>query len=520
MAVESITSNDVRYPDLVQGNNLRFVGTPDAVYLPRNATEVADCVKRLVGAKTRFTVRSGGHCYEDHVFNRGVRAVIDLGLLRQVAHDPTTGCIAVDSGQSLWDVYLKLHRGWGVTIPGGSCATVGAGGHIVGGGYGLLSRRNGLTVDHLHGVEVVTADGEIRVVTRDNTGADRDLWWAHTGGGGGNFGVVTRYLLRTPAAPAGTLLPRAPRQVLLHDIVLTWDKLGTDGAQLRTMLRRFSEWCEHNSAHDAGTRNDLFALFRVFPRLDTHARAIHLTTQVAIDDHTPERLRAARDVLKEFLASVLTVGAPTPQTIDAMSPLPWLNATHQLGQGTWDRRADYKSAYHRRLNSDQISALVTVFAAAGKGADGARVSLDTYGGKVNATAKGATATPHRDSVIKAQYFTLWADPAEDEAHIQWLRKAYSQVYAGTGGIPAACNDKPGTVDTDGCFVNYLDADLPAPLGTVPAWWQLYYGDTNFAKLVKVKATFHSGNVFQHAQSIPTSMPKTTGSRPPTRPATG
>jgi FAD/FMN-containing dehydrogenase len=514
MPSEAITEKDVRYPDLVQGNNLRWVGAPEKVYLPGNATEVAECVKRLTGENTRFTVRSGGHCYEDHVFNPGVKAVIDLGRLRGVAYDPDTGCIAVEPGQGLWDVYLKLHRGWGTTIPGGSCATVGAGGHIAGGGYGLLSRRDGLTVDYLHGVEVVTADGWTRVVTRDSSGNDRDLWWAHTGGGGGNFGVVTRYLLGVPTATGATpqqdLLPRAPRQVLLHDIVIPWDQLGPGGVALGEMLRRFSTWCEANSAHPAaGAHNNLFALFRVFPRLTAQERAIHLTTQVALSDDTSQCLKEARRVLKGFLDSVLTVSSwsTRPKSIEGMSPLPWLNATHQLGQGSWDRRADCKSAYHRRLTGSQIDALVAAFAEAGRGAEGARVSLDTYGGKVNTVAKDATATSHRDSVIKVQYMTFWTDPARDKVQADWLRHAYERVYRDTGGVPAACNNNPTGVATDGCFVNYLDADLPgSPQSGVPAWWQLYYGDKNFAKLVSVKGEFDKNNVFRHAQSIPTRMP--------------
>jgi FAD/FMN-containing dehydrogenase len=514
MPIEAITKQDVRYPDLVQGNNLRWAGTPDKVYLPRDVGEVAECVRLLAGENTRFSVRSGGHCYENHVFNPDVRAVIDLGMLRRVAYDPETGCIAVEPGQGLWDVYLKLHRSWGTTIPGGSCATVGAGGHIAGGGYGLLSRRDGLTVDYLHGVEVVTADGEIRLVTRNSSGTDRDLWWAHTGGGGGNFGVVTRYLLRVPTAtdkPAPQhLLPRAPRQVLLHDLVISWDQVGTSGVELAEMLRRFSIWCVGNSAHpDSGARNNLFALLRVFPRLTGQERAIHLTTQVAIDDHTSQRLNEARQVLKDFLGAVVTVSSwsTRPKAIEGMSPLPWLNATHQLGQGTWDRRADYKSAYHRNLTGCQVDELVAAFAEAGRGAEGARVSLDTYGGKVNTVAKDATATPHRDSVIKVQYMTFWTDPRQDDVQVDWLRRAYQRAYRETGGFPAACNDNPHGIATDGCFVNYLDADLPGgPRSGTPTWWQLYYGDKNFKKLVTVKQVFDKDNVFRHGQSIPTSVP--------------
>jgi hypothetical protein len=96
----------------------------------------------------------------------------------------------IESGASLWTVFERLYLGWGVTIPGGQCGGVAAGGHIQGGGYGALSRRLGSVVDYLYAVEIVVVDrsGRARAVvaTREPGDENRDLWWAHTGGGGGN----------------------------------------------------------------------------------------------------------------------------------------------------------------------------------------------------------------------------------------------------------------------------------------------------------------------------------------------
>jgi hypothetical protein len=96
------------------------------------------------------------------------------------------------------------------------------GGHVSGGGWGWLTRRDSLIVDHLYGVEVVVVDanGAVRTVvaTREANDPNRDLWWAHTGGGGGNFGVVTRYLFRSPGVTSTDprkLLREPPAQVLL-----------------------------------------------------------------------------------------------------------------------------------------------------------------------------------------------------------------------------------------------------------------------------------------------------------------
>lgn len=115
-----------------------------------------------------------------------------MSALKAVYFDAEHGAFAVEAGALLLDVYERLYRGWGVTVPGGMCFQVGAGGHVSGGGWGLLCRRYGLVVDHLYAVEVVVVDedGTVRTVvaTREDDDPDRELWWAHTGGGGGTSG--------------------------------------------------------------------------------------------------------------------------------------------------------------------------------------------------------------------------------------------------------------------------------------------------------------------------------------------
>ena len=91
-----------------------------------------------------------------------------------------------------------------MTIPAGESPDLGVGGHVLGGAFGFLCRQHGLAADHLYGVEVVVVDetGTARsvVATREPSDPNRELWWAHTGGGGGNFGIVTRYWFRSPGA--------------------------------------------------------------------------------------------------------------------------------------------------------------------------------------------------------------------------------------------------------------------------------------------------------------------------------
>lgn len=481
--IRKVSATDAEYSDLVRGNNQRWVGQPATVYLPTSASEVETVVKELLKtSRLRFPVRSGGHCYEDYVFNREAKAVIDISALNTI--EAGNGGIWIGAGCTLWDVYKVLHRRWGTTLPGGSCGTVGAGGHIAGGGYGLLSRRDGLTVDYLAAVELVDGTSKREIYSTLTPGSPL---WAHTGGGGGNFGVVTRFLVQH--------LPKAPSQVLLHELELTWDQLGRGGWLLETMLSRYNEWCKAHAAftNDTAKQRNLFALFRVFPRVNPAARAVKLTTQVAIDANV--NINAARKILNEFIQAVVTVPSDdtSPTTLQKFEPLPWLNATHRLSQGTWNYRADYKSAYHRWLTADHISRLVAVFHTAGRGAEGARVALDTYGGKVNAIDRTKTAAPHRDSAIKLQWQTYWTDPRNDGWNTSWLRNAYESVY---DKLPDATNNDATNKSTDGCFVNYLDADLPSD-----TWFNYYYGSDTYKNLQAAKKQLDPHNRFNHAQSI-------------------
>jgi FAD/FMN-containing dehydrogenase len=203
-----ITRTDPRYAMLRRSRNLRWDGndaeTVAEIELCETAEQAAEALQRIVDAGMRPTIRSGGHCYEDFVVNNPGGAILDLSLLKSVSLPGDDTRYRISPGLELGEVYIDLYKRHGVTIPGGSCYEVGAGGHISGGGYGVLSRLHGLTVDYLSAVEILTVDGKghvaLRRIDKDH---DPDLFRACRGGGGGNFGVITGFLFdRLPAAPS------------------------------------------------------------------------------------------------------------------------------------------------------------------------------------------------------------------------------------------------------------------------------------------------------------------------------
>ncbi|GLZ42521.1 FAD-binding protein [Actinokineospora sp. NBRC 105648] len=481
-----------QYPDLVRGVNLRWVGNPDEVWVARTADDVVAAVGSALRTGRRVAVRSGGHCFED--FATGdVRVLIDVSGLDTVDYDPGRRAFAVGAGATLGEVYTKLFKGWGVTIPGGSCPTVGVGGHIAGGGYGPLNRLHGLVVDHLYAVEVVVAgrDGRARkvVATREADDPNRDLWWAHTGGGGGNFGVVTRYWFRSKNAGGSdptALLPKPPRELLVSTVIWPWARL--DQAAFVRLVRNFTGWFAANNAPGS-------PLASVYAHLATfHSSGGAVALNVQIDAGLPNADRQ----LDAFLAAVDNGVGVAHQTVER-SRLPWLLGTRWSGfaDRPTGKRIKGKSAMHRGALSERAAtALYANLTRADYTHPGSGVLIAPYGGEVTAAAPGATASVHRDSAITLLYVSEWTDPAQDGLHIDFQRRLYRDVYATTGGVPV-----PGA-ETSGAYVNYADADLLDPAWNTSGvpWSTLYYRDA-YPRLLETKARWDPNNVFHHRMSI-------------------
>ncbi|CAM5658714.1 FAD-binding oxidoreductase OS=Streptomyces tendae OX=1932 GN=F3L20_30605 PE=3 SV=1 [Streptomyces tendae] len=482
-----------QYADLARGVNQRWIGSPDWIALPRTTGQVVAAIQRAVDTGRRVAVRGGGHCFENFVGDDEVRALVDLSAMNAIGYDTRRGAVEVGAGARLGDVNEQLFKRWGVALPGGSCPTVGVGGHISGGGYGPLNRTRGLTVDHLHAVEVVVVDrdGTARAVvaSRDDRGALHDLWWAHTGGGGGTFGVVTRYWLRSPGAPGSDprrVLPAPPAELLVATVVWPWQDLDRDS--FGALLKNYSAWhVAHNAPGDPEA--DLYSHLAVFHR---SGGAVALNVQLSTERGDPDRR------LDAFLAA-LGRGVATPSRTVERHRLPWLMATQWSGfaDRPSGKRIKGKSAYHRTAFDDaQVQALRRHLTRTDYDHPGSGLLIAPYGGRVNAVAPHETALAHRDSALMLMYVSEWTAGAEDDRHVGFLRDLYEDVYAAAGGAPA-----PGR-GTAGAYVNYADTDLKDPRRNRSgvSWQELYFG-ANHARLRRAKAGWDPRNEFRHALSV-------------------
>ncbi|MBF9127559.1 FAD-binding oxidoreductase [Plantactinospora sp. S1510] len=482
--------DDPRYPDLAQRGNRRFVGTPDEIRVVGSTEQVVAAVQDAVRTGRRVAVRSGGHCFEDFVDNPAVRLLIDMSGMTGVYHDPLRNAFAVEAGATLGEVYRRLYLGWGVTLPGGSCPGVGAGGHVAGGGYGPLSRLHGLVVDHLYAVEMVTVDrsGTARAVfaSREPADPNRELWWAHTGGGGGNFGIVTRYWFRSPGVPGndpGRLLPRPPESVLSFTVQWPWE--GMDERGFSRLARNFGSWCERHGG--PGT-----AQARLYSELLLSRRPAGNHTLIGQVAGGSGAVRLLDEHVAALGAGVGVAPVRTQET------LPWLmSALRGNGDDGKRWRLKTKAGYLRRGFTDrQLSAAYHHLTRADYANPAGSLSLNTYGGQINTVSSAATATAQRDSVIKLFYLAGWVDPAEDAQHLAWIREFYRDMYADTGGVPVP-NGR-----NDGSYINYPDVDLADPAWNTSGvpWSELYYR-SNYPRLRRVKTRWDPRNVFRHALSV-------------------
>jgi aclacinomycin oxidase len=482
-----VRPGDPRYAKLAgRGYNTRFVGSPDEIWLVRNADDVERAVNRAIACDKRITVRSGGHCFESLVDNPQVRLLVDTSEMRRVTFDRRMNAFCVEAGARLGDVYRALYEGWGVTVPGGTCPEVGVGGHVSGGGYGPLSRRYGLIVDHLYAVEVVVAPrghkARTIIATREPDDPHRDLWWAHTGGGGGGFGIVTRFWFRTPWATGGprSLLPRPPSRMRKSVVSWPWD--GLTEANFTRLVTNHNAWHAANS--DPGSPYSVMhSSLSLFTWL-----AGRVDLEIRMDATLPDT-----DRLHDDYIAALSEGVGVEPTVDITEGT-WLDIILEPTVTNEFTRSKSTGGHMRKVfTEDQIAAMYRALTDPNH-FGGGFVYLASYGCAINTVAPAARAIPQRDSILKLWYCTVWDEPVLDEAEIEWLRALRGSVHAGGFPVP---NDRQ-----DGGYINYPDVDIrdPGQNRTGVPWYRIIWKD-NYPRLQRVKNAYDPRNVFRHALSL-------------------
>ena len=390
-----------------------------------------------------ISIRGAGHNIAGNsVCNRGV--MIDFSKMRNVHVDPEKKRAHVEPGATLGDMD-KATQAYGLATPSGINSTTGIAGLTLGGGFGWLTRKYGMTIDNLISAEMVTAKGsQIRVSADENT----DLFWAIRGGGG-NFGVVTRFEFK--------LHPVGP-EIIAGLLVFPF-------GQARQVLKKYREFLQ--SAPEELT---VWCILRKAPPLPFLPAKVHgkevvvLAVCYAGDSANGQKLI---EPLRGF-------GDAHGEHIGAQPYVQWQQAFDPLL--TPGARNYWKSHNFKELSEGALDSIIQF---AGKlPTPQCEIFIGHIAGAGNRIPADAAAWGHRDTRLVLNVHGRWDDPADDKRCIAWAREFFkaSAPYASAGA-----------------YVNFMTEDESDRVTAA-------YG-SNYARLVQIKQKHDPDNVFHMNQNI-------------------
>jgi FAD/FMN-containing dehydrogenase len=193
--VKFLTPDATDYATARMVYNAGILTRPKVIASCASESGVQHALERANAENWPVAVKAGGHSFEGFCLNDD-GLVVNVSPMREMRLDPKTGIFTAGAGCRLEEVnQFLLARGR--FLPAGSCRTVGLAGLTLGGGYGMLARKWGLTCDHLRRIKMVDGTGIIR-----DSNEETDLLWAARGGGNGHFGIVTELTFNTRVAPS------------------------------------------------------------------------------------------------------------------------------------------------------------------------------------------------------------------------------------------------------------------------------------------------------------------------------
>lgn len=387
-------------------------------------------------------VRGGGHSVAGLSTCDG-GLVIDLTRLRAVTVDPVARTAAVQGG-AIWGDVDRETQAFGLVVPGGVVSETGVGGLTLGGGEGWVRRKYGLTIDSLRAATVVCADGSVHVASDDH---DEDLFWALRGGGG-NFGVVTNF--EFDAHPLGPIVAFAGVMYSTRDAA--------------SILPR---WRDH--LIDAPDEVTSLAVAISMPADPGLPPAVHNQSCLVIGGVYVGDVDTGMDVLqplRELGKPLADISGPTPfaavnSSFDAFFPM-----------GTYQ---SYWKAQNLDLLPDELLTVVAEKADS-RPSPVTLCALFHMGGAINRVDETDTAYGERSAEWMSSFDGNWEDPADNDANIAWVRRAFDEV--GKFG--------KGTTYTN--FTGQADESVEALARNA-------YG-TNTARLRSIKKRYDPDNFFR------------------------
>ena len=393
--------------------------------------------------KLLLAVRGGGHNIAGNATcDDGL--VIDLSKMKAAQVDPAGRRVTIEGGATLADLDAAT-QAYGLATPVGINSTTGIAGLTLGGGFGWLSRKYGMTVDNLESAEVVTAAGE---VVRASATERTDLFWALRGGSG-TFGVVTRFEFRLH--PVG---PDVMSGLIVYPI-----------SEAKSVLQQYREFLGK-----APEELSVWTVLRQAPPLpflpaEVHGKGIIVLALLYAGD--PKQGEPLIGPLRKF-------GTPLGEHVGVQPYVAWQQAFDPLL--TSGARNYWKSHNFTTLKDGLFDVVIEYV---GKlPSPQCEIFFGAIGGATTRPAPDSAAYAHRDTLFVMNVHGRWEDPADDKRCIGWARDYFNASAPFASG---------------GVYVNFLTADEGDRIRSA-------YGP-NYDRLIQVKRKYDPDNLFRMNQNI-------------------
>ncbi|XP_042023339.1 berberine bridge enzyme-like 18 [Salvia splendens] len=477
------TPQNATYATLLPSHNPRLASVlprrPDLIVTPFHVSEIQASIHCSRVLNLQIRVKSGGHDYEglSYASASAPFVIVDMRNFRSVSIDEKAKTARVEVGTTLGQLYYTISRtSKTLAFPSGVCPTVGVGGHFSGGGYGMITRKHGLALDHIVDAKLINTDGEIL----DRKSMGEDLFWAIRGGGGSSFGIVLEFTVTLASVPETVTVFNVTRMLEENatELVDKWQHIA-DKVDENLLLRLFL-----SPTNSPATGNITVAASFTSMYLGGARDLLPI-----MEEQFPE-LGLTEDDCKEmsWVESVLFFANLDDQPLDVL-----LDRT-PAGSFYFKGKSDYVSA---PIPVNGLREIWNFLMEGERSSLQLQLQFSPYGGVLNTYSDHETPFPHRrGNIFMIHYSVGWFNLNESEAGIRWIRGLYGYMARHVTQNPRAA------------YFNYRDLDIGRnnDAGNTSydqaSVWGLKYFKNNFKRLVRVKTKFDPSNFFRNEQSIP------------------
>jgi FAD/FMN-containing dehydrogenase len=430
---------------------------PEAIVHCASEADIVTALAFVQKNNLHITSRCGGHGYTGNSTSAGI--VLDLTQMSEITINNFTGnnsTVSIGAGARLVDVYDQLTN-QGLSIPIGSCLSVGISGLTLGGGIGVVDRAYGLTCDNLLSAQVITADGT--KITCSETQSP-DLFWALRGGGGGNFGVVSEFTFKT----------HPTTDITVFESYYAFDDFEAIMAQWQTLSQYWPNemWAQVIPNWINGVPTVYIRAFCLNSLTDATLYWEEFINRI---DASPNSTNVTTDTYRNVMLG------NCENTIAAC------HISSQFPEGTMPRSAFAASSdfFPDFVPSIGIQTLKAFIEESRTNNNYGMIIINTMGGAIDDITQDESAFVHRNALFSAEYYTYLSTSSTNEeidATQRWLNSFRETMAPWTSG---------------GAYVNYLDP-------FINNWQQAYYGD-NYPKLAEIKQKYDPNWLFTMPQGI-------------------